>query len=106
MKRIGRSAVGNSANAGDRTMKMKLILGTALVSCVALSTLATPTLAQDFYGPRHYGYGYHPYYDYAPVPYWQARRFQGGPVSPPDVDRGGPGPRVGAGNGMGEGSTR
>jgi hypothetical protein len=90
---------------GDRTMAMKLIAGAALLACTAVSTLATttPTLAQGVYGARYYGY-----YDYAPVPFRQARRSHNfyGPVATPDVDRGGPGPRVGAGSGMGIGAER
>ncbi len=86
-------------------MAMKLIVGAALLACTAVSTLATssPTLAQGVYGARYYGY-----YDYAPVPFRQARRSHNfyGPVATPDVDRGGPGPRVGAGSGMGIGAQR
>ncbi len=64
-------------------MAMKLIVGAALLACTAVSTLATssPTLAQGVYGARYYGY-----YDYAPVPFRQARRSHNfyGPVATPE----------------------
>jgi hypothetical protein len=63
-----------------------LILGTTL-------GLTSATLAQGYYGGRYaHGYSYRGGYNYGP--------------SAPDVDRGGPGPRVGAGSGAGIGAER
>jgi len=65
-----------------------LILGTTL-------GLTSATLAQGFYGGRfEHGYGYQGGYGYNYGP------------AVPDVDRGGPGPRVDAGSGAGIGAER
>jgi hypothetical protein len=85
---------------GDRTMK-KIILAAAFV-------LSATSAAFAQYGAPGYGYydaapGYGYYYGPAPV--------YGYYGSPPawyenNTQRGGPGPRVGAGSGMGVGSQR
>jgi hypothetical protein len=63
-----------------------LILGTTL-------GLTGATLAQGYYGSRYdHGFSYRGGYNYGP--------------SQPDVDRGGPGPRVQAGSGSGIGAER
>jgi len=69
----------------------KLILTTAFVLSASLGT-ATVSLAQSF-GPHGQGY-----YNYGPGP----GPYNNGPQS--DCNRGGPGPRVGCGSGMGIGS--
>jgi hypothetical protein len=71
----------------------KLVAATALLVGVTLGT-ATASFAQSFYygGPYGYEYGYGGPYGYA--------------GSPPDWMRGGPGPRVQAGSGMGVGDVR
>jgi hypothetical protein len=71
----------------------KLLAATALLLGVTLGT-ATASLAQSVYygGPYGYEYGY--------------RGFDGYSVSPPHWMRGGPGPRVQDGSGMGIGSVR
>jgi hypothetical protein len=75
----------------------KLLAATALIAGVTLST-AGASFAQIYYGGPYgyeggpYGYGY-----------------QGGPYgygSAPDWARGGPGPRVQDGSGMGVGGVR
>jgi hypothetical protein len=72
-------------------MKKAIIAG-ALILSTTLG-LTTATLAQGYYGGRYdRGYGYQGGYNYGP--------------SAPDVDRGGPGPRVGAGSGAGIGAER
>jgi len=79
----------------------KLILSAALVSgatLAATSGMATATSAQGYYGGPD-GQGY---YGYAPEP---APYDNYGPAVP-DCDRGGPGPRVGCGSGMGVGAER
>ncbi len=72
----------------------KLIAAAALLAGVTLAT-ATASFAQAVYygGPYRYGYGYGGYYDYdsGSPPYWM---------------RGGPGPRVQGGSGMGIGAER
>jgi hypothetical protein len=84
---------------GDRTMK-KVILAAAFV-------LAATSAAFAQYGARGYGY-----YDAAPgYNYYGAAPGYGYYASPPawfenNTERGGPGPRVGAGSGMGVGSQR
>ncbi len=72
----------------------KLIAAAALLAGVTLAT-ATASFAQVVYygAPYRSGYGYGGYYDY-----------YGG--SPPYWMRGGPGPRVQAGSGMGIGAER
>ena len=85
----------------------KLFLAAAFVL-----TATSGALAQDFYG-----YGYYdaaPGYGYGAAPgygYYGAAPGYGYYASPPawfenDTERGGPGPRVGAGSGMGIGSQR
>jgi hypothetical protein len=85
---------------GDRTMK-KVILAAAFVL-----TATSAAFAQ--YGAPGYGY-----YDAAPgySYYYGAAPGYGYDRSPPawyenNTERGGPGPRVGAGSGMGIGSQR
>jgi opacity protein-like surface antigen len=94
---------------GDRTMK-KVILAAAFVL-----TATSAAFAQDFYSP---GYGYYdaaPSVTYNAAPgygyYYGAAPGYGYDRSPPawyenNTERGGPGPRVGAGSGMGVGSQR
>jgi hypothetical protein len=75
------------------TMAAAILAGTTLAA-------TTASLAQGYYGGP-YGRGYYnSYYDYAPGP-----GFNYGPAVP-DVDRGGPGPRVQAGSGTGIGAER
>jgi hypothetical protein len=76
----------------------KLVLAAAFVL-----TATSASFAQYAYGP---GYGY-----YTPAPPYYAAPAYGYYGSPPawfenDTNRGGPGPRVGAGSGMGIGSQR
>jgi hypothetical protein len=78
----------------------KVILAAAFVLAAT-----SGALAQGFYGP---GYGY---YDAAPGYGFSYGAGPGYYRSPPawfenDTQRGGPGPRVGAGSGMGVGSQR
>jgi len=78
-------------------MVKKLVATTALLIGVTLGT-ASASFAQVYYGgPYGYdnGYAYGRGYGYGPY---------GG--SPPDWMRGGPGPRVQAGQGMGIGGVR
>lgn len=77
----------------------KLALAATLVLGAGLG-LTTASLAQTYYGPYGPGYGY---YDYAPG-YHLYGRYDYGAVS--NCDRGGPGPRVGCGSGMGIGAER
>lgn len=74
------------------TMK-KLVAATALLAGVMLGT-ASASFAQEVYygGPYGYEYGYRGYYGY--------------PGAAPDWMRGGPGPRVQDGGGMGIGGVR
>ena len=81
----------------------KLIVGSALlvaapfVATVAMSvTTSSVAQAQGYYHRHWYGYGYRGLYDYS----------GSGLVSPPNRDRGGPGPRVPDGAGMGIGAVR
>jgi hypothetical protein len=78
----------------------KLMMAAAILAGTTLS--ATASLAQGYYGG--------PYGHYAPGPNVD---FYGSNLAPynygsavPDVDRGGPGPRVKAGSGMGIGADR
>ncbi|MGB6535969.1 MAG: hypothetical protein WBF58_08415 [Xanthobacteraceae bacterium] len=73
----------------------RLILTAALLGGVSLG-MTGASLAQGYYGGT-YGQGY---YDYAPG--YGAYNY--GPRS--DCSRGGPGPRVGCGSGLGIGSQR
>ncbi|HZR60068.1 MAG TPA: hypothetical protein VFA80_03795 [Xanthobacteraceae bacterium] len=77
------------------TMK-KLVAATALIAGVTLGT-ASASFAQSIYygGPYGYEYGYNGYDGY-----------YGYRGSAPDWMRGGPGPRVQAGSGMGVGGVR
>jgi hypothetical protein len=85
-------------NSGDCVMTAKkLALAAALLLGTSLG-LSTASLAQTYYGP-----GYHGYYDYAPG-YHRYGRYSYGAGS--DCDRGGSGPRVGCGSGMGIGAER
>jgi hypothetical protein len=87
---------------GDHVMK-KLVLAGALVLAAT-----SASFAQYAYGP---GFGYR-YYDAAPgYGTYGAAPGYGYYASPPawfenNTQRGGPGPRVGAGSGMGAGSQR
>jgi hypothetical protein len=82
---------------GDQTMK-KIILAAAFV------LTATSAAFAQYFAPGYYdaapGYGYYGapgYYGYyGSPPAWYEN----------DIRRGGPGPRVGAGSGMGVGSQR
>jgi hypothetical protein len=77
----------------------KLIAAAALLAAATLGT-ATASFAQMYYGgPYGYGRGL---YDAAPG-YGGYYGYQG---SPPYWLRGGPGPRVGGGSGMGIGAQR
>jgi hypothetical protein len=78
----------------------KLIAAGALIVGATLGT-ATASFAQMYYGGP-YGGGYGGVYDYAPG-YGGYSGYQG---SPPYWLRGGPGPRVGGGSGMGIGAQR
>jgi hypothetical protein len=105
----------------------KLTLAAALLLGASLG-LTTASLAQGgAYGPGYYGGAYGPgyyggpygrtyyggtydpsyngqnYYDYAPGPGYAP--YNDGPAAS-DCDRGGSGPRVGCGSGMGIGSQR
>ena len=72
-------------------MKKTLIAG-ALILGTTLG-LTSATLAQGYYGGRYdHGFGYRDGYNYGP--------------SVPNVDRGGPGPRVQGGSGTGVGAER
>jgi hypothetical protein len=82
----------------------ELIVGSTIVLSAAFTAAtgtSSTTLAQGYYGYHHryhhhwYGHRYHGLYSY-----------YGGPVALPDVVRGGPGPRVQAGSGMGIGAVR
>jgi hypothetical protein len=83
---------------GDRTMK-KIILAAAFV-LTATSAAFAQYFAPGYYdaAPGYYGYygapGYYGYYGSPPA--WYEN----------DVRRGGPGPRVGSGSGMGVGAQR
>jgi hypothetical protein len=68
-----------------------LLLGTAFTAAVATSSASQ---AQYYYG-HQYGY------DRGVYDYYGGYRY-----GEPNVDRGGPGPRVGAGGGMGIGAQR
>ena len=79
----------------------KIFVAAALVLGTTSVTLAQGIYAAPGYGVGYYNYspGYR-YYNASPrygYDYGHARN---------DVDRGGPGPRVGAGSGMGIGSQR
>ena len=79
----------------------KLIAATALLVGATLGT-ATASFAQGYYGGP---YGYRGgLYDVAPGYGGGYYGYQGG--SPPYWLRGGPGPRVGGGSGMGIGAQR
>ena len=87
-------------NHGDHAMK-KLVLAAAFVL-----TATSASLAQ--YAPYGPGYGY-----YVPAPGYYAAPGYGyygydrsTPAWSNDTNRGGPGPRVGAGGGMGIGAQR
>lgn len=96
----------------------KLIVTAALLVGASLG-MTTAGLAQAYYeGPAAQGYygepagqGYYGgpygqgYYDYAPGPGFAPSYDNYGP-SASDCERGGPGPRVGCGSGMGIGSQR
>ena len=82
----------------------QLIVGSTIVLGVAFTAAtvtSSTTLAQGYYGYHHryhhhwYGHRYRGLYNY-----------YGGPLAQPDVIRGGPGPRVGAGSGTGIGAVR
>jgi len=83
-----------------------------IIAAAFVLTATSGALAQDVYGSAGYGYynaapGY--YYGAAPAYgyYGAAPGYYGsGPAWSNDTERGGPGPRVGAGSGMGVGSQR
>jgi hypothetical protein len=68
-----------------------LLLGAAFTAAVGTSSA---TLAQGYYGYHHHWYGHRGLYN------------SYGGYSQPDVTRGGPGPRVQGGSGMGIGAER
>jgi hypothetical protein len=83
----------------------KILLASAL-----LAVTTSAAMAQTYYGaPYNYGYAYGPpaspywrqYYDYAP-----GYTSSGPGYYENDTTRGGPGPRVGGGSGMGIGAER
>jgi hypothetical protein len=77
----------------------ELIVGSALlVAAPFVATVATSSVAQaqGYYHHHWYGHGYRGLYNYS----------GSGLVSPPNRDRGGPGPRVLDGAGMGIGAVR
>lgn len=81
----------------------KLLAATALLAGVTLGT-ASASFAQIYYGGP-YGYEGGPYaYQGGPHGYGYEYGPYGG--SPPDWSRGGPGPRVQDGSGMGVGGVR
>jgi hypothetical protein len=71
---------------------LALLVGAPFVAAVATSSA---TQAQGYYHHNWYGHRYGGLYNY-----------YGGPVSPPNRYRGGPGPRVLDGTGMGIGAVR
>ncbi len=75
-------------------MKKTIMTGALILGTIA--GLTTATFAQGYYGGRYDrpGYGYQ-----------GGSRYNYGPTVP-NVDRGGPGPRVGAGSGTGIGAVR
>jgi hypothetical protein len=83
-----------------------------IIAAAFVLTAASGAFAQDVYGSPGYGYYAAPdYYSAAPAyGYYGAGPVYGygsGPAwSGNDTERGGPGPRVGAGSGMGIGSQR
>jgi hypothetical protein len=82
----------------------KILLATALL--VGTTSI---TMAQDFYGRPYYDYnGYGPSYDYSVrvAPYGRQYYGSGPGYFENDTNRGGPGPRVGGGSGMGIGAER
>ena len=88
-------------------MTSKRIMLAAIILAAATLASGTAGLAQGYYGGP-YGQGY---YDYAPG--WGGGLYGYGGVGPfnygpavPNVVRGGPGPRVQAGSGMGIGAVR
>jgi hypothetical protein len=86
-----------------------------IIAAAFVLTATSAAFAQDVYGSPGYGY-----YDAAPGYYYGAAPgysyygagpgygyYNSGPTwSANDTERGGPGPRVGAGSGMGIGSQR
>jgi hypothetical protein len=77
----------------------ELIVGATLLMSAALAAAvgtSSATLAQGYYGYHHnwYGHRHRGLYNYY------------GGYSQPDVTRGGPGPRVQGGSGMGVGAER
>lgn len=82
----------------------RLVMAAAILAGTTLAA-TTAGLAQGYYG------GPYGYYNYAPAPgiglygYGGAVPYNYGPAVP-DVIRGGPGPRVQAGSGMGIGAVR
>jgi hypothetical protein len=86
------------------TVKKILLAAALLVGTTSI------TMAQGFYGQPYYGsYGYGQTYDYsAGAGPYAGRHFRGsGPgYYENDTNRGGSGPRVGGGSGMGIGAER
>lgn len=79
----------------------ELIVGSALLVGAAFTAavgMSSATLAQGYYGYHRHWYGpsFGGLYDY----------YGGYGVNPPSILRGGPGPRVQAGGGMGIGAVR
>jgi hypothetical protein len=84
-----------------------------IIAAAFVLTATSAAFAQDVYGSPGYGYYAAPdYYGAAPgYSYYGAAPLYGYYGSGPawygnDTERGGPGPRVGAGSGMGIGSQR
>lgn len=89
----------------------KLTIAAAILAGATMGA-TTASLAQGYYGgpygPGYYDYAPGPgfgsgYYDYAPGPGFAPYNY--GPAVP-NTERGGPGPRVQAGSGMGIGAQR
>ena len=77
-----------------------------IIAAAFVLTATSAAFTQDVYGSPGYGY-----YNAAPGYYYGAAPGYGYDRSPPawyenNTERGGPGPRVGAGSGMGVGSQR
>ena len=89
-----------------------------IIAAAFVLTATSGALAQNVYGSPGYGYydaapgySYAPGYGYGPGYGYYYGAAPGYGYSPPgwfenDTERGGPGPRVGAGSGMGVGSQR
>ena len=77
-------------------MATKLIVAGALMLGTTLAAVTAASAQGYYYGPYGYYYGYGPHPGYVPYD---------GPARS-NCDRGGPGPRVGCGSGVGIGAVR